>query len=98
MSPLIRVALEHLSSLEKKYHEQASKLQKEIANLQKNAEGYKLIFNMIVTILVYWFNFHNPCLTFLPMTVYIWVESITKWSKVSCLAKHCDSKAELQQD
>lgn len=33
-----RVALEHLSSLEKKYHEQANKLQKEIANLQKNAE------------------------------------------------------------
>ena len=39
MSPLIRVALEHLSSLEKKYHEQANKLQKEIANLQKNVEG-----------------------------------------------------------
>ena len=38
MSPL-RVALEHLSSLEKKYHEQANNFQKEIANLQKNAEG-----------------------------------------------------------
>ena len=36
---IIRVALEHLSSLEKKYHEQANKLQKEIANLQKNVEG-----------------------------------------------------------
>ena len=39
MSPLIRVALEHLSSLEKKYHEQANNFQKEIANLQKNAKG-----------------------------------------------------------
>ena len=38
MSPL-RVALEHLSSLEKKYHDQANDLQKEISNLQKNAEG-----------------------------------------------------------
>ena len=38
MSPL-RVALEHLSSLEKKYHEQVDNLQKEISNLQKNAEG-----------------------------------------------------------
>lgn len=36
---VLRIALENLSSLEKKHNEQAEKLQKEITTLQKEAEG-----------------------------------------------------------